>query len=248
MDGWIKLHRCSFEKGWLRNHKMWAFWSYCLIKANHKDKTIIFNNTEVFLKKGQFIFGSKQASKDLNISRQSLRTIINHLKTMQNITVKPTNKYSIITIINWDIYQNKENENNQQSNQQLTNNQPSTNQQLTTDKNVKNVKNDKKKKKITKKKFIKPTLEELKKFALELGSWVDPEYFLDTQITNGWILKNGNPVKNWKSCFRTWHKNDIKYNPEHSEPKPPPVKLKRIPGSTEKIRQMEKDGVFNGAK
>lgn len=76
---------------------------------------------------GDFIFGRKKASKELKISEQSIRTFVEFLKTSQNITIKTTNKYSIISIVNWDTYQNEETSTNQQINQQLTNNQPTTN-------------------------------------------------------------------------------------------------------------------------
>jgi hypothetical protein len=66
------------------------------------------------------------------------------LKKSNAITIKSTNKYSIITICNYDSYQQIKIENDRQNDQQLTNNQPATNQQLTTTKNIKNKNNEKK--------------------------------------------------------------------------------------------------------
>jgi hypothetical protein len=82
---------------------------------------------------GQFVFGRKKAAKELRLSEQEIRTLIVFLLNSGNLTIKSTNKFSIITIVNWHIYQVSI-EDDQPSNQ------PTTNQQLTTYKNVKNIK------------------------------------------------------------------------------------------------------------
>ncbi len=106
------------------------------MKASHKLHTqkVGFQEIEVF--PGQFIFGRKVASEALNISEQTIRTCMEYLKKSKNITIKSTNKFSIITIVNWDTYQTEDEKTTIKS----TNDQPTTNQQLTTNKNVKNVK------------------------------------------------------------------------------------------------------------
>jgi hypothetical protein len=125
--GYIKLWRKSIEAGWLTNHKLWVFWSWCLMKASHKELDMVVGCQRVHLMPGEFVFGLKAAAKETCISIQSIRTLLNFLKTSQNITLKSTNKFSIISILNWDTYQNEENEINTQINKQLTNNQQTTN-------------------------------------------------------------------------------------------------------------------------
>jgi len=124
--GWIKLHRQSIENGWLQNHNLWIFWTYCLLKATHKKTTVTVGYQSVDLEEGQFVFGRDVASKDLKLSVQKIRTCLDVLEKCQNLTIKTTNRYSVITIINWHTYQSDENKNNQQNNQQLTNSQPHT--------------------------------------------------------------------------------------------------------------------------
>jgi predicted transcriptional regulator len=86
-------------------------------------------------------------AENTGITEQTIRTCLNRLKSTNEITIKVTNKYSIITICNYESYQlinNITNQQiNQQPNQQLTINQPTTNQQLTTNKNEENNKNKK---------------------------------------------------------------------------------------------------------
>jgi len=111
------------------------------MKASYKEMDMRVGYQEVHLMPGDFIFGLNKASSELRISVQSIRTIITALISTQNITVKPTNKFSIISINNWDTYQADDKDINTQINTQLTNNQQTTNTQLTTNKNEKNVKN-----------------------------------------------------------------------------------------------------------
>jgi hypothetical protein len=125
-QGWIKLHRKSLKKGWLRNHVLWALWTYLLLKASHREHTVIIGNQEIHLKPGQLVFGRRKAAKDLGIGEQQTRTRLGFLKTAGNLTIKTTNKFSIITIVNWDTYQGEDQENNQQNNQRVTTKQPHT--------------------------------------------------------------------------------------------------------------------------
>ena len=115
------------------------------MKASHKKITESVGFQNVELEPGQFIFGRIKSSQECGLSQQTVRTCLKSLRCSKNVTIKSTNKYSIITIINWDIYQVNEFESNQQINRSVTINQPATNHQLTTNKNEKNEKNDKKK-------------------------------------------------------------------------------------------------------
>ena len=133
--GYVKLWRRSLDAGWLRNHKLWTFWTWCLLKASHQEHKHIMGCQEITLQPGQFIFGREKAAKELRLSEQEIRTIIAFLIKGGNLTIKATNKFSIITIVNWHIYQGSIRDNQPSD-------QPTTNQPLTTNKNDKNGKND----------------------------------------------------------------------------------------------------------
>ncbi|MBF0229172.1 MAG: hypothetical protein HQK63_06215 [Desulfamplus sp.] len=163
--GYIKIWRKIEDADIIKNHKLCSFWLWCLVKASHKEKTIMVGYQEVVLQAGQFIFGRNKAMQETNLTTQEVRTCLKNLKKQKKITIKPTNKFSIITIMNWDTYQQDNTTTNQQSNQPLTNKEPTTNQQLTTNKNEKNdknEKNEKNKEKINKKE--NPTHAELKAY------------------------------------------------------------------------------------
>jgi len=88
------------------------------------------------IKRGQLVAGRLELSKNTGISEQSIRTSLVKLKSTSEITIKTTNKYSVISINNYDEYQ--------QSTNKLTNNQPTTNQQLTTNEEYKKDNKEKK--------------------------------------------------------------------------------------------------------
>jgi len=125
--GYIKLWRKSLDTAIFNNPNAWLFWCYCLMKAAHKKRTVLHGNQTVVLEPGQFIFGRNKASHETGLSEQNIRTCAKVLDAMEYITIKPTNKFSIITVINWDIYQPELNQTNQQSNQQITNKEPTDN-------------------------------------------------------------------------------------------------------------------------
>lgn len=111
----------------LKNAHLWVFWSWCLLKASWQPIKIWVGKQEVELNPGQFIFGRHAASKETGLSEQTIRTCMYNLVNSKNLTIKVTNKFSIITICNWEIYQENISQTNQQTNQPLTNNQPTTN-------------------------------------------------------------------------------------------------------------------------
>jgi hypothetical protein len=96
------------------------------MKASHKEHTLIVGNQEVTLKPGQFVFGRCAAAKELGMTERQIRTRIVFLKSAGNLTIKTTNKFSIITIVNWVAYQGQEIENDQQNDQQATSKRPQT--------------------------------------------------------------------------------------------------------------------------
>jgi len=119
--GYIRLWRKSLDAGWIKNHKLWAFWSYCLMKASHKEYDAIVGLQIVHLIPGQFIFGLRVSSKETGLTIRETRTIVDFLRKAENLTIKTTNKFSIITVVNWHIYQSADTENDTLNDKQLTN-------------------------------------------------------------------------------------------------------------------------------
>jgi len=107
------------------------------MNVTHKEIEVYAGLKKIKLYPGQIVCGRKQLARELRISEQSVRTCLYSLQTTGNLTIKPTNKYSIITIVNWNTYQSDE----EKITSKLTNNQPASNQQVTTKQEHKNVNN-----------------------------------------------------------------------------------------------------------
>ena len=135
MAGWIKLHRKLKDSLVFDNPDLLKVWIWCLLKATHDDYIQMIGLQEVELKKGQFIFGRKVAANELKMSESKTYRLIKKLENMQNLNIKANNKFSVITIENWEIYQSDNNNNEQQSEQQMNNKRTTNEQQMNTNKN-----------------------------------------------------------------------------------------------------------------
>jgi hypothetical protein len=141
--GWIKLHRKLLKNGWFQTPKLLSFWIWCLVNAAHEDRTEWVGSQKVELNRGEFVFSLKKAAWENSSSVQKIRTMAASLKLRQNITIKSTNKYSIIHIVKWDTYQGVLSEINNQNDLESTSNQHAINTPLIK-KEVKEVKKERK--------------------------------------------------------------------------------------------------------
>lgn len=134
MDGWIKAHRSLLDWEWHTDPNMVSLWMHLLVLANFEDKRW----KGMVIKRGQLVTSISRLSESTGISQQSLRTCLAKLERTQEINKQTTNKFTIITILKYDSYQQCDCCENETTNKQLTNNQQTTNKQLTTTKERKN--------------------------------------------------------------------------------------------------------------
>ncbi len=118
--GYVKLWRKSKDSGFLGNAEAWQLLCWCLMSASHKRHKLLVGKQLVTLEPGQLVFGRKAAAQELNTTEQRIRTSLKLLENGDFLTSQPTNKYSIITIVNWHSYQDEQSVSNQQPNQQAT--------------------------------------------------------------------------------------------------------------------------------
>jgi len=91
------------------------------MKASHKEYDAIVGLQVVRLMPGQFVFGLRVASKETGLTIREIRTILDFLRKAENLTIKTTNKYSILSIINWPTYQGGEPDNDTLNDKPLAN-------------------------------------------------------------------------------------------------------------------------------
>ena len=132
-DGFIKIYRSLMKWEWYTNTNTKIVFIHLLLNANWEDSR--FQGIDV--PKGSLICGRKKLAKDLGLSEREIRTAIKHLKSTNEITTKTTNRFTVITIVNWEKYQGFEN----QATNKTTNNE--SNKRPTSDhiKEYKNIRN-----------------------------------------------------------------------------------------------------------
>ena len=140
LNGYIKLYRKLIQWGWYQDNVVKSLFLHCLLMASFKDFTWMGNS----LKAGQFITSFKSLSDELGFSVQQIRTAIKKLESTEEITSKSTNKFTVITVLNWENYQVEELPSNTVNNNPITNEQQTNNKRATNEQqHRKNVKNDK---------------------------------------------------------------------------------------------------------
>ena len=151
-NGFIILSRGIIDSDVFASQKLLKIWVWCLCRASFKDRTIPISvgkgESIVNIKRGQFIFGRHKAEDELFIDGSTIYKAMKKLQEIGNITIKSNNQYSIVTICNYDKYQDVSNykvtAKEQPSNNQVTaNEQPSnTNNKDNKDKKVNKDKED----------------------------------------------------------------------------------------------------------
>jgi hypothetical protein len=136
------------------------------------------------------------------------------LQDMQNLSIKTSNKFSLVTITNWETYQSNVSENEQQNEQEVSNRCTTDAPQMSTNKNEKNVKKYRDNGKSS------CTLQEAVDFCLSIDlQKSDAEYMVNHWIGNGWM--NGKQsVKDWKATIRSWKAAGHLPSQKNSRPQP----------------------------
>ena len=139
--GYVKLYRKLLFSRAFQNEGLLKVWIWCLLRANHEEAWVSLKigtgTTEVFVGPGQFIFGRDSAAKELKMAPSTVWKRIKKLKNLGNCDIQSNSHYSIITIINWDTYQDRKKKGDSERNSQGTAREQAGN----TNKNDKNDKN-----------------------------------------------------------------------------------------------------------
>lgn len=142
--GWVKSWRRELDHPLYSYPLIWHYFNFCITSANIKDKPFMCGDGLITVKRGSFITSLERSAKTTGLSFQNIRTAQSKLQKLFMISKKSTNRFTIISVCNYETYQRQDNEDQQTTNKQLTNNQQTTNKQLTTTKECKELKRTKK--------------------------------------------------------------------------------------------------------
>ena len=129
MAGWIKIHRKMLSNPVVfKDPDHLAVWMYLLLTASHKKHKTLFGGKPIFLEAGQLITGRQKIARETKVEQHKVDRIIKLFKTAQLIEQQAERYGSIISILNWDKYQNIE----QQSEQRMSNERATSEQRVST--------------------------------------------------------------------------------------------------------------------
>lgn len=109
--GWIKLHRRFLRSAIWQNPNVRIFWVWCLLKATHTPITQMVGLKRISLVPGQFLYNHSMASIETGMSLKVVRLCVESLRAGSSPEIGQAkgrqlgNRFSIITILNWDVYQ-----------------------------------------------------------------------------------------------------------------------------------------------
>lgn len=111
MAGWISLHR-SIEKHWLyeeeRKFSRFEAWVDLLLMVNHSDNKTMIDGKLVTVKRGQRITSLRKLGDRWNWSLTKVDAFLKLLEEDKMIVLKKDTKKTLVTIVNYDIYQNND--------------------------------------------------------------------------------------------------------------------------------------------
>jgi hypothetical protein len=111
MEGYIKLYRKIKEnKYWLEPRKFSKAeaWIDLLLRAGFKNNELVLGNQDLSLKAGEFVTSQKKLAEAWKWDRETVNVYLRRLKTDEMLDYRTSNKFTQITICNWDNYQNPE--------------------------------------------------------------------------------------------------------------------------------------------
>jgi hypothetical protein len=108
--GWIKLHRKLLKNHIFDNPKLLKTFLWCLLKSSHKEHVQMVGRQKILLEPGQFITGRAKAAEALDMPPSTAWSYLKLLEDDEAIEIQSNTKFSIVTVVNWEVYQGYDSE------------------------------------------------------------------------------------------------------------------------------------------
>lgn len=142
-QGWVKLHRALLNSETFSKlnaiQKLIAI--YIILNANHEDGTWYdsYKNIEVEIKRGQLVTSrntivNEWFKGDKDVTDRKVRTTLEKLRKLGFLTIETTKHYTLLTVCNYRVYQQREIKSDQQNDQQTSYECPTDDQQTSLNK------------------------------------------------------------------------------------------------------------------
>lgn len=128
--GYIKSFRKMLNWEWFTDVNTCHFFVYCLLRANYDSQRFM----GVEIPRGSFVSSIDSMAMETGLTPRQIRTSIEKLIKTNEITKKATNKFTIINVVNYEVYQDEK----------IKVDKRMTNERQTDDKRMTTIKEDKK--------------------------------------------------------------------------------------------------------
>lgn len=105
-EGFIVLFRSIRKKSYYQNATVVRVWLELLLLATYDRDEFEFNGKTMVLLPGELVTGRKALAKSLRVSESSVERALSRLEIEQQIAQRTDRQCRVITILNWDKYQN----------------------------------------------------------------------------------------------------------------------------------------------
>lgn len=120
-NGYFLVYRKLFDHEIGQNPLAVALWVRLLSEASYEDKKVYWDGKAIEIKRGQLITSIDKLSKWLGVTWVTTKRITESYQKIGQIKINSTNKYTVITICNYDKYQVKSEQNIEQTIEQTKN-------------------------------------------------------------------------------------------------------------------------------
>ena len=124
-EGYINIHRKILNWEWYSDINVYRVFTHLLFIANYRNTR--WQDIDVNI--GQVITSREQLAKQTGLTEQQVRTALNKLQKTGEITIKTTNKFTLITVEKYSFYQFEEKKITNRITSKITNNQPANHRQ-----------------------------------------------------------------------------------------------------------------------
>ncbi|GAH51241.1 unnamed protein product [marine sediment metagenome] len=119
--GWTKLYRAQFAH-WISKKPFCDgyAWTYLYNQANHKEGMVNLRNEYIKVERGQFVTSKKKLQKFFGWTRRHLENFLTALENDQMLTYRMTHRFTVVTIVNYEVYQSNDTKSDTQNDRQMT--------------------------------------------------------------------------------------------------------------------------------
>ena len=98
---WVKIDRNILKWRWYQDANTARVFLHLILTANIEDHDF----QKITVHRGEVVTSLASLSRQLRVSIKSVRTALDHLKSTGEVASTAYNKFQVISIINYDLYQ-----------------------------------------------------------------------------------------------------------------------------------------------